>query len=74
LWPQGCRFAAPHQVGSDLEYTSGDQINVASRQPVAHAVHPRHTDPHWGPGNAAPPTRQNFCAEILRAGSTKLTA
>jgi hypothetical protein len=42
---QGCRLAALHQVGSYLGYT-GHQINVASRQPVAHAVHPKQTDPH----------------------------
>ena len=45
LTAQGCRLAALHQVGSYLGYT-GHQTNLASRQPVAHAVHPRQTDPH----------------------------
>jgi len=42
---QDCQLAAPHQLGSYLGYT-GKQINVASRQPVAHAVHLTQTDPH----------------------------
>jgi len=45
LVAQGCQLAAPHQVGSHLGHT-GHQINVALRQPVAHAVHPRQTVPH----------------------------